>query len=182
MTNGTLTWDMIYHPTFQTFCEIFHYLVFFLTTTLTLSTIYVILKKSTEAMGFYKYILLNSIFWNYIVELYYFLWDLYKVTPYFLFYSNGILQYLLPSAFAYIFYIFVFLGISSVHAMFVSMLYRFSQVFIMSKLYDIFNTPKYYFIVHLVTWLSLETPVTSMFACFTQCGTNKARKDVASVL
>jgi hypothetical protein len=103
-----------------------------------------------------------------MTELYYFLWDPSKVTPYFLFYSNGILQYLLPSAFAYIFYIFVFLGVSSVH------------VFIMSKLCDIFNTPKYYFIVHLVTWLSLEAPVTSMFACFTQYGANRARKDAST--
>ena len=156
MTNGTLTLEMVYYPNFIHVYDIIHQVIFFLTTILTILVSYVILKKSTKAMGFYKYILLNSIIWNYVQEFHFYLWNPINLTPYFLFYSHGFLNNLLPNGFIYIFYSFFVLAAGAVNAIIMAIFYRVSQLFIHSIFYRMFNSRKSFWIIYVMQLLGTE--------------------------
>jgi hypothetical protein len=58
----------IYRPEMNLFCHIFQFALFPVNTAFGIFCSYVVLKKSTEAMGHYKYLLLNQILWSFLFD------------------------------------------------------------------------------------------------------------------
>jgi hypothetical protein len=160
-TNSSIAWDRIYHPDFLKRCEIAHQVIFIITSTLTLCAILLIYKKSTHSMGFYKYILVNSVIWNYITELHYYLWDPYSLSPYFLFYSHGIYQWFLPNGFMYLLWTLFMICTATVHSICMTIFYRVSAVSIHSKFFELFNEPKNFILLYIGLLVVLEIGITS---------------------
>ena len=146
--NGPITWDMLYHPKLLTVYHYFHNITFILTTYLSLLACYIILKKSSKAMGFYKYVLLNSLFWNYFLDTLYFLYRPVNLFPHFVMYSVGVLNFLSPDTFMGVFYCCGFVLNGVVHSMGMALFYRVSQVFPNTRFHAILNKPKKYWILY----------------------------------
>src|SRR4051812_27239955 len=117
MSHEKITWDELNHPNLITVYDYFHYSTFTLSTILTLLATYIILTKSTNAMAFYRYILLNGIVWNYLFDVIYFLWRPVNLFPYFIFYSRGVFKDLPKNSFIFISFSLGFCLFGIIHSM-----------------------------------------------------------------
>lgn len=124
-----ITLYMVYHPTISSIYNVLHCISFSLSTTLSSLAMWIVLKKSTPAMGTYKYVLLNQLFWTYLAELIMFLWQPVPLIPYFAAYSKGILKYLPPQYFFGVAGLFAFDVFAIAHSIYLALIYRISILF-----------------------------------------------------
>lgn len=140
--NITLTWDMLYHPTLLSIYKYLHDITFILSTQLSILAMFIILKKSTEQMGFYKWILFNSLIWNYLFELIYFLYRPVFLLPSMTFYSNGVANNTSPNYFVWWLSGFLVAIYGSMHSFGVAYLYRIVAIFPGTRMHQIIHNPK----------------------------------------
>lgn len=157
MSNNTLTWDMLYHPRLINVYNYFHNTTFAISTILTALALFIVHKKSSKAMGFYKYILISNLITNYVLDLVYFLIRPVYLLPYLIFYSDGIFKNLNPDYFLYLYYVFFFTFFWMYASWVPALLYRISKVFPGSKFYNMLNTPKRFFMMYVCTLLYMES-------------------------
>ena len=133
MSDYTAELEFLYRPQMNYICRIIEYSIFGISTLLVIFAAYVILKKSTQAMGHYKYLLLNQLLWNFFFDLILILW---QPVPIFnadngnfdhifaMAYSNGIFRYTGPYS-LYILFSMLFLAIIGMtHSLYFNMIYR----------------------------------------------------------
>lgn len=154
--NVNLTLDMLYHPRLLFVYNIFHNISFVSNTLLTPISVYVIIKKSSESMSYYKYVLLNGILWNFLLELMYFLYKPVNLFPYFLFYPIGVMKFMSPDLFPLIFYMLGAGLFGVVHSMGFAILYRVAIVYPMTKYNEWFSEKRSLIVLYLLTLFYFE--------------------------
>jgi hypothetical protein len=158
--NGSITWDMLYYPKLTSAVGYAHHLSFVVSTIFTPVTAYIILKKSTEPMGFYKYVLLQNIIINYILEVFYYLMRPVVLLPYLMVYFDGALKNIDSRYGVIMLYFFLFM-LSWIYGSFVSAtLFRISKVFPFSKITDFLESPKNFVMVHAGIIICFEMIMT----------------------
>jgi hypothetical protein len=156
--NGTLTFDMVYHPELALAFSRFQYFAFTLTSFLFLLAVYIILKKSTIKMKFYKYLILNQLVWSYLFGLHMTLWQPVILFPFFLCYSSGPAQYFGFHAQHPLCVAIVFLLAGMLHSIYCCVGYRILSIYYSSPIYKIITSAKRFaraFIFSLCVTLSI---------------------------
>ena len=143
MSNGTFTLDMLYHPKLLMIYKSFHYTSFFFTTIFVAFAIFVVLNKSSKAMSYDKYRVINMLVWVYLSDFLYFLWQPANNGPYFIISTTGVLQILPLEAFIYVTIVFAFLIVGNVHAVSIALQYRISALYPNTKFFTLMHTGKY---------------------------------------
>lgn len=161
--SGPITWEMIYHPTLFLIYGYFVDTMFFISTFLTFFTAFVILKKSTKEMGYYKYILLNSLFWDYTLTIIISSYRTITLFPQFLIYSTGIFEFLPPTCFILQIYFLGFCVVGVLHSFGAALTYRVALVFPNTRFGDITSSRKDILIIYMTTFIYAETLWTSKF-------------------
>lgn len=136
---------------------------FCLYTILFILSIYIILKKSSAQMTFYKYLMLNQFTWCYLFEVLIFLWQPVVLFPDLLGYSEGLFKYLGKNS-AQIALSLIFLNIvGMIHSLYFSIIYRVVQVFLEIPTYRLFKNGWHLFLTFAVTLGFFEIILGGMF-------------------
>jgi hypothetical protein len=166
MSNGTLTIDMLYHPTLLIVYKSFHYICFFFTTIFVAFAIFVIFHKSSKAMSYYKYILINMLVWVYLLDLLYFLWQPVNNLPYFIISTTGVLQILPLEASIYIIIVFVFLIVGNVHSVGLALQFRIAALYPNTKFFTLMHTGRYFLTYAILVFIGSEAYLICKFLVF----------------
>jgi hypothetical protein len=142
--------EFLYRPQMNYICRIIEFSMFGISTILVILAAYVIVKKSTQTMGDYKYLLLNQLMWNFVFDSILILWQPVPIfnaengnTSYrfIMGYSNGIFRYYGPYSTYTIFAILFLVIIGMTHSLYFNMIYRVLAVFYDSKLWLLMEEP-----------------------------------------
>lgn len=134
-----LTLDMLYHPRITHIYHVFQSTVFFISSSIFLPSIYIVLVKSTPEMGIYKLLLISQIIWSYLADFCMFVWQPVLLYPFFMAYSTGVTRSMGPTS-VYLMYCLTFLFMTGlVHATFFSMVFRVSKLYEEWRIYWIFE-------------------------------------------
>src|SRR3569833_2983841 len=125
--------ELLYRPQMNYICRIIEYSIFGITTLLVMLATYVIVKKSTTAMGQYKYLLLNQLVWNFFFDTILILWQPIPIFNaengqdlsyrFWLVYSNGIFRHTGPYTFNVTLMILYIVIIGMTHSLYFNMIY-----------------------------------------------------------
>ena len=140
--NGSLTIEMIYHPSLAQSFSRFQYLTIAITTLVMLLAVFIILKKSPSQMKLYKYLLLNQLFWSYLFDIHLTIWQPVLLFPFFMAYSDGPAQYFSFHSQHPLCVTFIFIISGMAHSMFFNAIYRVLSIYHDSSIYSIIKSSK----------------------------------------
>jgi hypothetical protein len=140
--NGSLTLEMIYHPTLAMSFNRFLYFSFTISTFVMLLAVFIIMKKSPPQMKQYKYLLLNQLFWSYLHDIHLTIWQPVLLYPIFFCYSDGPAQYLSFHSQHPFCLTYVFIAFGMTHSIYFNAVYRVLSIYQDSRLFIIIDSPK----------------------------------------
>lgn len=142
--------SLLYRPGMNYICRLVECTIFFISTLLVGLVSYTIVRKSTPAMGQYKYMLLNQILWNFFFDTLLILWQPIPIFNsngfgygFILAYSNGIFRYSDREFIFVLFGLLCFIIIGMTHSLYFNMIYRISAIFHDTWIGNAIHEPKW---------------------------------------
>lgn len=129
MLTGHMSLEMIYHPELAQTWHYYQYIIFFLSLTMIIFTIYVILKKSTLEMGVYKVLLINELIWSLLFDIMLTVWQPVVLMPFFMAYTHGLAQIFGPKGIYSMFIITFFCYVGLLQSIYVALAYRVAWLY-----------------------------------------------------